>query len=227
MNQSKTEKSSDSGSVPSIEAFDSILNNINQNSDLNQIDQKIDEEQISSDKTFDHITDSPKKTYSILTIILFRIFDSFFFLILGISFVLLIISIILFVFGIGISFYSVLMMNYIFFVSSIVSYTMAPIYQSLSRDWINFIFSFTQVILASPLIAFYLFYITKSVVSLASFISDIPNVIMSIFTVIMPYYKELFIIFLSQFTDRDIKFIFGDFTYLLITLVLFGISLAC
>lgn len=225
MNQNRLDKSNDNESMPTIETLDFLLDNINRDSYISQINKKIDEEMLLPNGSFYHTNDTSENTDSFLILILRRLIDTFLFIILDLSFVFFLISIVIFVFEIGISFYSVLILNYVFFVSSIVSYTMAPIYQSLSSDWINFVFSFTQVILASPIIAFFIFYILKSVVSLASFISDIPSVIISIFTMIIPYYKEFYVQFLSSFTDIDCKLIF-ELDEIGIIFFLFGISLA-
>lgn len=149
-----------------------------------------------------------------------------FFLILILSIFLLILSIFGFIFEVGISFYSVIMMNYVFFVSSIVSNMMAPIYQSLSEDWINFTFSITQVILASPLISFYIFYILKSVTSLASFISEIPGVIQHISYILIKgnviEYKELISIYISDFFWNDFSLIY-EWDEIKTILILFGV----
>lgn len=104
-------------------------------------------------------------------------------------------------------------MNYVFFVSSMVSYTMAPIYQSLSHDWINFAFSFTQVILASPLISFYILYVAKTVISLASFIMEIPNIFKHILCIVKETFSIYFFVALGDFygdTSVDLRcLVFG------------------
>lgn len=151
MNQTEQANEYSYEQISSIEGFNSHLDKMNQDSfSLNDQDQFTDSDIIVSDLSSDsysHVLQKKAILRQILMVIMIFI--------LIISFFFFIITIIALLIEIGISFYSVIMMNYIFFVSSIVSYSMAPIYQSLSDDWLNFVFSFTQVILASPLIAFY------------------------------------------------------------------------
>ena len=214
-NESDKEQSSDYETVGNIEAIDSMLENINHDPFMNNIDQKVDAKEIIPDEKFiskAHSETECNSCWDVLKTIFFRIIDTFLFILLVLSFIFLFISIISIVFEVTISFYSVIMMNYVFFISSIVSYAMAPIYQSLANDWLNFSFSFTQVILASPLIGFYIFYISKSVVSLASFVSDIPSVIQHISVIFIKgdqtQYKQLFSEFFSNFFWRDFSLIY-------------------
>lgn len=229
-NGSEGENSSGFETISAIEAFDSIIAKMNQVSRLDQINENIDENKISPNKNFYKLKDSSANSdESCCTLILYRISDSFMFFILFLTSILLFISLIALIFEIVISYYSVLMMNYVFFVSSIVSYTMAPIYQSLSGDWLNFAFSFTQVILASPLIAFYIYFILKSVIILASFISDIPSVIKDIFKIISILFKDLSISFISNFFESNYEQNFdcgSSFTLVIIFLISLGLMVA-
>lgn len=198
----------DAGSNYTIETVNSLLGNMNQEFTFTNYGKQLDENEIEPNEDFyDKYFNSDDSKFSVKHLF-FRFLDSLSCFILVISFIFLFVSLISAVFEVAISYYSVIMMNYVFFVSSIVSYTMAPIYQSLAKDWLNFVFSFTQVILASPLIAFYIFYILKSVVSLAEFISDIPSVITHISYIIMVKYKELFLKYLSYFCDFNVDLIF-------------------
>lgn len=140
-----------------------------------QVNQSIDKQKI----TIQYLV--PVKTNKCcrcnLGIIYNKFFDiiGFIFLILN-TFFEFVIAIILIIESL-ISLYSVLIMIYVFFISSIISYTMAPFYTSLSHDWPNFAFSFAQVILASPLIAFYIFFIVKSIIEFSNIIIQIPTFI--------------------------------------------------
>lgn len=85
---------------------------------------------------------------------------------------------------------------------------MAPIYKSLSGDWLNSVISFLQVILASPLIAFYIVYIIKSIKSLGEFVTNTPSVIKNFIKMFRIQYKGDFLDFISTFTKSDYKHIF-------------------
>lgn len=65
------------------------------------------------------------------------------------------------------SLYGVIIFNFIFFVSSIVSYTLSSLYHGLSEEWLAFAFAIIQVIVASPLIEFYLLFFVKSIKTFA------------------------------------------------------------
>lgn len=85
---------------------------------------------------------------------------------------------------------------------------MAPIYKSTSGDWLNFVLSFVQVILASPLISFYIIYIIKSVKNLGEFFSDTPKSIQKFLYMYKVQYKNTFIMFVGNFFDWDYHLIF-------------------
>lgn len=108
---------------------------------------------------------------------------------------------ILLIIEIAFSYYSVIIINYVFFISSIISYgrffILSPIYKSLSGDWINMVMSFAQVILASPLISFYIYFILKSVISLVEFFSEVPNIAKNIFSLNKLFSKDVINEFLS------------------------------
>lgn len=62
-----------------------------------------------------------------------------------------------------VSYYAVLIINFTFFISSLISYTMAPIYQGLSQNWTLFAVTMIQVLLNVPYIEFYILFLIKSV----------------------------------------------------------------
>lgn len=80
-----------------------------------------------------------------------------------------------------ISFYSILIINLIFFVSSIASYALSPLYHGLSNDWVSYAFSLLQVIAASPIVEFYLLFFIKSIKQTADKIFQIISEIKKIF----------------------------------------------
>lgn len=198
VNYSSMNEDSDYEAISSIDAVNSLFDDINQdffstkiNRNLNDMNNLLDDNNIKKESN----SDSKSTCQKITNIILFP----FLFLIIVISHLFFFVSNIAIFLEIGISFYSVIILNYVFFISSIVSYSMTPIYQSLSHDWINFGFSFMQVILASPLIAFYIFYVIKTVISLASYISEIPNIIKQLFYILKGSFDDLFFVSLSDF----------------------------
>lgn len=80
-----------------------------------------------------------------------------------------------------VSFYGVIIINFIFFVSSIVSYCLSPLYHGLSDDWVPFAFAIFQVILASPLVEFYILFIFKSVKYFVGSFSSIGGLVATLF----------------------------------------------
>lgn len=72
-------------------------------------------------------------------------------------------AVILFLLAVIVSLYGIIMINYIFFVSSISSYVFSPIYHGLCKEWLEFAFSIIQIIVASPLIDFYCIYILLNI----------------------------------------------------------------
>lgn len=74
-----------------------------------------------------------------------------------------------------ISFFCFFIIVFIFFISFITSYVMSPIYLSLSGDWIKFIFSLLQVILSSPLVAFFLYFLANAISKLGNLLEQLPE----------------------------------------------------
>ncbi|KAK8890333.1 hypothetical protein M9Y10_035108 [Tritrichomonas musculus] len=216
INRTEAENSSKYETISTIEEFDSLLNNINQGISLNQNNQPFNDRNILI-RDIDDDENRPKSTCKFILInTLYRIPDLFIFLLLIFDAIFYFISHFLIIIEWIISFYSVIVMNYIFFVSSIVSYSMAPIYQSLSEEWLNFAASFAQVILASPLIAFYIVYVIKSIVNLGEFVKTTPKVIKNFITMYRIDYKDDFLIFTSMFFKYDYKKVFNLRTSLFI-----------
>jgi len=78
------------------------------------------------------------------------------------------------------SFYGIIIVNFVFFVSTIFAYVLSPVYHGLGADdavsGIAVVVAFVQVILATPLIEFFIFFIAKSVLSLfESIITIVPG----------------------------------------------------
>lgn len=74
-----------------------------------------------------------------------------------------------------ISFFCFIIIVFIFFISFITSYVMSPIYLSLSGDWVKFVFSIIQVVLSSPLIAFFLYFLTNAIRKLGDLMEQLPE----------------------------------------------------
>lgn len=74
-----------------------------------------------------------------------------------------------------ISFFCLIIIVFIFFISFISAYVMSPIYLSLSGDWIKFIISLVQVILSSPLVAFFIYFLTNAIRTLGDLMEQLPE----------------------------------------------------
>lgn len=74
-----------------------------------------------------------------------------------------------------ISFFCFIIVVFIFFLSFITAYIMSPIYLSLSGSWIKFIFTIFKVILSSPLVAFFLYFLANAIRKLGDLIERLPE----------------------------------------------------
>ena len=86
-----------------------------------------------------------------------------------------------------VSFYSVIIINFVFFISTIVSYALSPLFHGLSKDIFLYVLSLLQIILANPLIEFFILYI----------INTVKNFVDSIFEFISTF-KFLFLFAISS-----------------------------
>ena len=78
-------------------------------------------------------------------------------------YIVILLSTIILGFCLVVSFYSVIIINFVFFVSTTVSYVLSPVFHGLSQDWLQYIFSIFQIILANPLIEFFIYFIIMTV----------------------------------------------------------------
>lgn len=141
----ENENTNDQESNSSNDTFDTLLSNMNQDSLLHQINNSIDQESITLNDTkfniqfnegyMNKLNRSKEKKLSFD-----RSIDILFFLFLLLEAAMRFLTTIEFILQVTISFYSVIIINYAFFISSIVSYVMSPIYKSFSSDWLNFFF---------------------------------------------------------------------------------------
>ncbi|KAK8897965.1 hypothetical protein M9Y10_000209 [Tritrichomonas musculus] len=74
-----------------------------------------------------------------------------------------------------ISFFCFIIIVFIFFISFITAYVMSPIYLSLSGSWAKFVFSIIQVICSSPLVAFFLYFLTNAIRKLGDLMEQLPE----------------------------------------------------
>lgn len=222
-NQSDPDNSRAINSNYTLNTFDSLLEDMNQSFDLNQTYLSIDKKNFTLENTY-HKDYTVKKTFKCRPwLIFFRLYDFILFLLFLTSIFLFILGLILYIIEISFSFYSIILINYVFFMSSIISYGMAPIYKSLSQDWLNMTLSFAQVILASPLIAFYIFFILKSVISLVEFFTSIPSFVKNIISYILKSFKTSFQETCSIFFSNKNKLAF-DCLYTFIVIVFLLLS---
>ena len=202
-NRKRNENSSDYELISTVEEFDSILYHMNEDSDLNEVNQAILDEKVSlNDILLEEISTKEFNGCNIF-LFLYRLCDILVLLLVVIDVVIAIIAYAAALLNFSVSLYSVILMVYVFFVSSIISYTMAPIYNCLAGEWLNFVFSFAQVILASPLISFYIYYTINSVIALAEFFVDIPKHLKKLFSFFINFAKHYFIDFFTKFFDCD------------------------
>jgi hypothetical protein len=99
-------------------------------------------------------------------------------IVLAISFTLFCISTLL-------SYYGVIILNFVFFMSTIMSYIIAPLYHGLGNDWPGLAYAFLQVIGMTPLIEFFILFLVESVGSLADSIMHIIPGMSVAFTIAM------------------------------------------
>lgn len=202
-NRKRNENSSDYELISTVEEFDSILYHMNEDSDLIEVNQAILDEKVSlNDILLEEISTKEFNGCNIF-LFLYRLCDILVLLLVVIDVVIAIIAYAAALLNFSVSLYSVILMVYVFFVSSIISYTMAPIYNCLAGEWLNFVFSFAQVILASPLISFYIYYTINSVIALAEFFVDIPKHLKKLFSFFINFAKHYFIDFFTKFFDCD------------------------
>lgn len=73
------------------------------------------------------------------------------------------------------SFYTINLCNFIFFVTSFTSYIISPVLNGFVSSWFDFIVSFFRIILTCPFIQFYIFFIMKSVLSVVDLFGLFPQ----------------------------------------------------
>lgn len=201
MCESRSENENSNDFISTIEEFDSLLDNMNKKTSINDINQSIDEEKITiNNPSFQEDYSLQKSSQNSLLCILYRISDTLVIILLFVIGIIFFIGMAIYILSVSVSLYSIIIICYIFFISSIISYMMAPIYDCFSGNWLNFAFSFTQVILASPLVAFYIYYIVKSVTNFADYFINTPKRIKNIFLAtsqllksqLIDYFRSLF-----------------------------------
>lgn len=74
-----------------------------------------------------------------------------------------------------ISFYTVLLCNFIFFVTSFISYFISPILNGFISSWFDLFVSSCRIILSCPFIQFYIIFIMKSVLSVVELFGLFPK----------------------------------------------------
>lgn len=74
------------------------------------------------------------------------------------------------------SYYGIIIMNFTFFVSSLVSYALQPMYHAFANDWWLMGASFCQAIVNAPYIEFYILYVIISVKQIVGMIPDIVGI---------------------------------------------------
>lgn len=89
------------------------------------------------------------------------------------------------------SFFCLIIVVFIFFISFITAYVMSPIYLSLSGSWFKFIFSLIQVILSSPLVAFFLYFLTNAIRKLGNLLEQFPEFVAQRKVLIRKLKKEI------------------------------------
>ena len=205
---------------------------------INQINQSIDNDLISEgDDFYEHEIHIDQEKSCICNASLNRFCDSIQFVLIFFDAIFCLFSTIFIILEFSFSFYSVILMSYVFFVSSIVSYAMAPIYKIMSGDYINFVLSIAQVILSSPLISFYIFYIYKSVKSLGEFFQDTKQILLKVLNMYRISFRSTMLSFCSGFCEcNNYKKIFDKkqvnenifyFFFDLLVLISFGSSCYC
>lgn len=76
------------------------------------------------------------------------------------------------------SFYTVIIINYVFFISTVVSYVLSPLFHGLSEDYVQYgFFSILQILLANPLIEFFIYFVIKTVKNFADSIFEFATLI--------------------------------------------------
>ena len=76
-----------------------------------------------------------------------------------------------------VSFYTIIILNYVFIISTIVSYALSPIFHGLQEDWLQYIFSVIQLFVINPLIEFIIYFVIKTVKNFADSIFEFGTLI--------------------------------------------------
>jgi hypothetical protein len=137
---------------------------------------------------------------------------------------LLAIAFSLFALVVLLSYYGVILMNFVFFMAAILSYVLSPIYHGLADDWLSFTFAFLQIFLMAPVIEFFILFLLESVGSLAdSIIHLAPSVRVAFDLAIHSGRTKLKRLYQSEGgADRNV---FKSLALLIVSVLVLGVSL--